>query len=230
MLSSSIGRGREQLLLLHLLPLVILQTHDWFCSSQTPVAEHITAKHVIFCIRSVIASYWALARAVSDRGTKVWVVKIYQGWSSLFPMKWRAEKWGQNGQVTTKRQNERENDCWVRNACLNHHGLGAGKPADEAEPIPVFLEGLTNAIPSWAWHNTWYCFALLEALFANSTGSTQSSSVIVYFAMERLPWRWILAVLLPHPKKERGKELNQPLCPERSHSNSKGIVVEQCLH
>lgn len=178
MLSSSIGRGREQLLLLHLLPLMILQTHDCFCSSQTAVAECIAVKHVIFCITSVIPSYWTLTRAVFDRGMRVWVVKIYQGWSSLFSMKWRGEKWGQHGQVSTKRQNERENDCCVRNACPNHHGLGAGKQVDEAEPIPVCLEGLTNAIPSWEWHNTWYCFALLEALFANSTGSTQSSSLI----------------------------------------------------
>ena len=176
--SSSIETGSEQLLL-HLLPLMILQTHNCFCSSQTAVAEYSAAKHVIFCIKSVLPSYWVLARVISDRGMSVWVVKVYQGWSSLFSITWRGEKWCQYGQVSIKRQNGSKNDCCVRNACPNHRGLGAGKRADEAEPIPVWLEGLTDAIPSWEWHNTWYCFALQEAMFANSTGIPQSSSVIV---------------------------------------------------
>lgn len=49
--------------------------------------------------------------------------------------------------MSTKRQNERENDCCVRNACPNHHGLGAGKQVDEAEPIPGVPGGSDKCHP-----------------------------------------------------------------------------------
>lgn len=165
--SSSIERGSEQLLLLHLPPLTILQTHDCFHSSQTAVAEYSAAKHLIFCIKSVFPSYGVPARVISDKGMRVWVVKIYQGQSSLFSVWWRGEKWCHYGQVSIKRQNGNKNDCSVRNACPDHHGLGAGKRVDEAEPIVMWLDGLADAIPSWEWHSAWRCLALREAMFAN---------------------------------------------------------------
>lgn len=213
--SSSVERGSEQLLLLHLLPLVILRTHDCFHSPQTAVGEYSAAKHLIFCIKSVLPSYWVLARATPDRGMRLWVVKIYQGWSSLFSIRWRGDKWCQYGQVGIKRQNGSKNDCCVRNAWPNHCGLGAGKWADEAELIPVWLESLTDAIPSWEWHNTWYCFALWEAMFANSTSIPLSTSVIVcWFCYREIPMKVKKGCASSISQEREGwRVLNQPLCP-----------------
>lgn len=177
LISSSTEGGSEQLLLLHLLPLIMLQTHDCFHSSQTAVAEYSAARHLIFCIESVIPSYGVLAGVTSDRGTRVCVVKIYQGWSLLFSFRWRGEKCCWYGQVNIKRQIGSKDDCRVRNACPHHRGLGAGKRADEAEPIPVWL-GRVWQMPSLPGRDTTRSMALHRGKqFANCSGIPQRGSV-----------------------------------------------------
>lgn len=52
------------------------------------------------------------------------MVKIYQGLSALFSIRWRAEKWCWHGQVNVKRRNGNKTDFCVRNASPNPRGLG----------------------------------------------------------------------------------------------------------
>lgn len=77
---------------------------------------------------------------------------------------------------------------------------------------------LTDAIPSWEWHNTWYCFALWEAMFANSTSIPLSISVIVcWFCYGEIPMKVKKGCASSiSQEREAWRVLNQPLCPVMS--------------